>query len=360
MKMRSFSRGDIGLSITSERSFKMFRIFLGVILLAAASLAHAGDESRKGTTGADQLLIPVGARSIATGGAFLATTTGVEAIYYNPAGLAASTKSEAMFSYMSYIADINVSYFAISARVEELGTFGLSYKTLAFGDIPVTTFQNPDGTGATYSPGYFTLGLTYSRTITDRVNAGATVKFINESILSTSASGIAVDFGVQYKFQGNLALGVAIKNIGSNMKYTGTDLLTQTDVPNTAYGAPTGVYSPDTEPFQIPSYFELSLSYDLKVDEMNAFMLGATFRNNNALEDQAMVGLEYRAFNVLFLRGGYETAVKNTSQSLYGVNVGAGLEYTMENSLQVSVDYAFRSVKEFPTNNHIFTVKLGF
>ena len=32
--------------------------------------ALAGDASRKGTTGADQLLIPVGARSIATGGAF--------------------------------------------------------------------------------------------------------------------------------------------------------------------------------------------------------------------------------------------------------------------------------------------------
>jgi opacity protein-like surface antigen len=109
----------------------------------------------------------------------------------------------------------------------------------------------------------------------------------------------------------------------------------------------------------MPSYFELSLSYDFKVNDMNSIMLGAAFRNNNALEDQAMVGLEYRAFNVLFLRGGYETAVKNTSQALYGVNFGAGIEYTLENSVQVSVDYAFRSVKEFPSDNHVFTLRLG-
>ena len=338
----------------------MLRSLLCVALVFVGSLAYGGDESRKGTTGADQLLIPVGARSIATGGAFLATTRGVEAIYYNPAGLAATPRSEAMFSYMSYIADINVSYFAVSAHLEDLGTFALSYKTLDFGKIPVTTFDQPDGTGATYSPGFFTLGLSYARPITDRVSAGITTKLVNESVMSTSAMGFAIDFGVQYKFQSDLALGVAIKNIGSNMKYSGTDLLTRTDVPSSANGAPGAVYSPDTEPFQMPSYFELSVSYDVRINDMNGVMLGATFRNNNALEDQAMVGLEYRAFNVLFLRGGYETSVKNTNTSLYGINFGAGIEYTLENSLQVAVDYAFRSVKEFPSDNHIFTVKLGF
>jgi opacity protein-like surface antigen len=260
---------------------------------------------------------------------------------------------------MSYIADINISYFAVSAHLEDLGTFALSYKTLDFGKIAVTTFEQPDGTGATYSPGFFTLGVSYARSITDRVTAGLTTKLVNESILSTSATGIAVDFGVQYKFQSELALGVAIKNIGSNMKYEGTDLLTRTNVPNTASGAPTAVYSPDTEPFQMPSYFELSISYDFKVNDMNSVMLGANFRNNNALEDQAMVGLEYRAFNVLSLRGGYETAVKNTSQGLYGINFGAGIEYTLESSVQVSFDYAFRSVKEFPSDNHVFTLRIG-
>jgi hypothetical protein len=74
---------EVEFSIMIERSFTMFRSLLCVALMLAATVAYGGDESRKGTTGADQLLIPVGARSIATGGAFLAATKGVEAIYYS-------------------------------------------------------------------------------------------------------------------------------------------------------------------------------------------------------------------------------------------------------------------------------------
>jgi opacity protein-like surface antigen len=187
-----------------------------------------------------------------------------------------------------------------------------------------------------------------------------TAKLVNESILSTSASGFAVDFGVQYKFQADLAIGVAIKNLGTNMKYTGTDLAVRTTVPNTANNSPTGSYVPETEAFQMPSYFELSASYNVNVGNMNSFLVGASFRNNNALEDQMMVGLEYEAFRTISFRGGYEAALKNSANAIYGLNVGAGLQYEMENSLMFSFDYAFRSVTEFPTDNHVFTVKLGF
>jgi hypothetical protein len=45
--------------------------FVTIILIAIFSAAlYAGDPARKGTTGAEQLLIPVGARGISTGGAF--------------------------------------------------------------------------------------------------------------------------------------------------------------------------------------------------------------------------------------------------------------------------------------------------
>ena len=46
------------------------------LLTILAGAALGGDTSRKGTSGADQLLIPVGARSIATGFPWRVTTTG--------------------------------------------------------------------------------------------------------------------------------------------------------------------------------------------------------------------------------------------------------------------------------------------
>ena len=67
--------------------------------------------------------------------------------------------TEAMFSYMSYLADINISYFAVSSVLGDLGSVALSFKTFDFGDIPVTTNDFPDGTGKTYSPQFLTIGL---------------------------------------------------------------------------------------------------------------------------------------------------------------------------------------------------------
>jgi len=145
--------------------------------------------------------------------------------------LAGCTKlTEAMFSFTSYLAGININYFAIGSNLGDFGALALSVKTLNFGDIPVTTTDAPDGTGSTYSPGYLTAGLSYAKIITDRVCVGVNAKVISETIADVSAVGFAIDFGVQYRFPGNLSLGVAVKNIGTNMSFKGGSLQTVTDL----------------------------------------------------------------------------------------------------------------------------------
>lgn len=329
-------------------------------ILLTAIYIYAGDISRKGTTGAEQLLIPVGARSIAAGRAFMSSVTGVEAIYYNPGGLDALGKSEVMFNYMTHIADINVTYLAASAHLPDLGTIALSIKTFDFGDIPVTTFQSPEGTGVTYSPTFLTLGLSYSKALTDRVTAGTTVKLIYESIMNASAMGAAIDFGVQYRFTPNFSMGVTVTNIGGNMQFTGTDLHTRTQIPDQPVGGPTGVYEAVTEPFQLPSFFELAVAYNFVIDNMNNLMVGSTYRVNNALEDNAFFGLEYGFMNTFFIRGGYTLNAQNMDENIYGMSLGAGVNYSFIEGMSVSVDYAFRDVKDFPKPSHIFTIKLAF
>lgn len=333
-------------------------VFLAVFVIFAG-ITNAGDVARKGTTGADQLLIPVGARSIATGGAFLSNTTGAEAIYYNPAGLDVSGKSEAMFSYMSYLADMNISYMALGAKVGDLGSFGFSFKTIDMGNIPVTTINAPDGNGATYSPDFYIAGLTYSKVVTDRVAVGVNLKMVHEGIMNAFANGFCVDFGVQYRFPKNLSLGVAIKNIGSNMKYSGQDLQQRTEVPSANPGSPLASWEAVTEEFQLPSYFELSAAYDVNINEQNNLLLGGSFRSNNASEDNVSFGLEYSFMKVLHLRGGYNMLLENSSQSIYGLTCGAGVNYDIMEGIGVVFDYAYRDVKDFPKASHIFTVKLS-
>jgi opacity protein-like surface antigen len=337
----------------------MKKLITLVILLTCVSVNFAGDKSRKGTTGADQLLIPVGARGIAMGESFLSSVTGLEAIYYNPAGFAHQQGSEAMFSYMSYIADINVSYFAVGTNLGDLGSFAFSVKTFDFGDIPVTTNDAPDGTGDLYSPSFLTAGVTYSKVITDRVSIGVNGKVISENIMDVKAVGFAIDFGVQYKFSGNLSLGAAVKNVGTNMSYGGQALQQRAPIPNTLPGSRAGMYQIVTEEFQLPSFFELALGYKFDLDEQNMVQIASTFRNNNALEDQLKLGLEYGFNNMFFVRGGYDLLLENTNQNTFGFTAGAGINYQMAGGINLTLDYAFREVKEFPTANHIITLKLG-
>ena len=87
---------------------------LVVIALLGMSVldANAGDDKRRGTAGASQLLVPTTARSASLGASTtsgLAGMNGLEAILANPAGLTANTGTSAIFSRMNYVADIGVS-----------------------------------------------------------------------------------------------------------------------------------------------------------------------------------------------------------------------------------------------------------
>jgi opacity protein-like surface antigen len=334
---------------------------LAILPLFAFSLALAGDESRIGTTGAEQLNIPVGARGIATSGAFIASFTGVEALYWNPAGLDRSARSEAMVSYMSYIADINMTYIALSAKLGGLGSFAFSVKTLNVGDISETSVQNPDGLGSTFSPSFVTAGLSYSKMITDRVSGGTTIKLIHEGIKDTGASGFAIDIGTQYHFANNMTIGVALKNIGANMKFTGGDLEQRSPVSGSDPTANDGFFTAVTEKFSIPSTFELGVAYKYALSDNNSLNFGGTFMNANESSNSLRFGAEYNFNNLVFLRGGYDFTMEQSGgrsdESIYGFTAGAGIDYDI-GGVNLQIDYAYREV-EFFDGNQVFSVKFG-
>ena len=330
-----------------------------IILLIATSI-YAGDVARKGTSGAEEVLIPVGARGIATGGSFLANITGLESLFYNPAGLDVYPQTEAMFSYITYLADIDISYFAIGTSLGDFGSLGFDLKTIDFGDIPETTVQFPDGTGNTYSPSFITFGFTYSKVLTDRIAIGTNMKLVTENIGNTNATGFAVDAGVQYRFSNELQIGAAVKNIGTNMNFSGDDLAARTTIPGTVPGATSGSYEIITEPFLIPSSFQLSLTYGIEIDKQNNLLIAGAYTANNSYEDVANLGMEYGFMNNFFVRGGYSYQIENQDQSIYGLTFGAGVNYDIGAGVGIVFDYAYRAVQEFATANQIFTVKLAF
>jgi hypothetical protein len=319
---------------------------------------QAGDVSRVGTTSGTQLLIPVGARSMAMGGAPLGVISGAEAIYWNPSGISAAPKSEILFNNMQYIADIDVNYLSFTFNGGNIGAFGLHIKSLSFGAIDETTEALPDGTGNTYSPTFIVTGLTYGRRLTDRITAGVTGKFIREAIMETSATTLALDMGVQYTFGERLYFGVVMKNVGGKMKYNGRNLENRYQIQSSSLISDDGFYRGVPLASDIPSTFSVGVSYLVDFNEENAVVLNGTFNNANAASDLLTGGLEYGFRDLFFLRGGYGYNLQNSDDNIFGASFGAGIKYPIGN-FDFYFDYAYRQLTDYFDANNIFTVKFG-
>jgi hypothetical protein len=260
---------------------------------------------------------------------------------------------------MSYIADINLNYLALVFNGRSLGAFGLSIKSLDFGDIKETTQQNPDGTGNTFSPTYIVAGLTYSRLLTDRITAGVTGKVIHESIMETSASSLAFDLGVQYAFGNNILLGIVMKNVGTKMQYNGGNLERQYQIQSTNIQSEDGFFRGVPLSSDIPSVFSFGVAYTANMNEDNALLLNASFSNNNDASDVVLGGLQYGFKDFFFLRGGYNYQTQNNTDQIFGASFGAGLKYPVGGFVFV-FDYAFRQLTDYFDSNHIFTIKMMY
>ena len=350
------------------KTLKRIFIILAVILLGVNSV-FAGGGSRNGTGGASELIIPVGAHGIALGGSSIATTTGLDALYWNPAGIAVMTNSvTAQFSHMNYIADIGVEYGAVAINFEGFGIIALDVKSLNIGNIPVTTNDQPEGTGQTFSPQFLVAGATYAKQLTDRISIGLTFHYISETIAQVSASGFAVNAGVQYRDLGDITglnFGLAIKNIGPQMTFGGPGLLVSasptgsTSTPTAAFLRAPSFYSVNAAAFDLPSSIDIGLGYALSFDDVNALQLSGTFENNNFSGDLYDVGAEYGYNKMFFARAGYSISPKNQDADyIYGFTAGAGINYDL-GGVNLKIDYAYRSVKYFDAN-HVFEVSLGF
>ncbi len=333
-------------------------VFALVILLVCSSLLFSGDVSRIGTTAGVQVQIPVGGRTFGMGGADIANTSSVDAIYWNPAGLGTIEASGAgFFSSSKIIADINVNYFSIAVKAGELGNIGISLKSFDFGDIPITTQYDMDGeSGATYSPTFSTIGLSFARKLSDKINFGITGKVIYESIPRATATALAFDIGIQYKNLmdiENLAIGLVVQNVGTGMQYSGSGMLTQAE--EDGYDS---FYERGTSSDQLPTSLKMGMSY-----QVGPVMLAGSYLVNNTQRDELLLGGEFNLAGILFLRGGYTHALEDPENSefgetVYGLTGGAGLRYDLGN-FKIMVDYVYRPTENLG-NESIIAFGVGF
>lgn len=292
-------------------------IFLSAALLGAA----CPGASAEGTTGGQFLRIGVGAKATALGETG-ATITGAQSMFYNPAGLAAVTGTEFVFSQVKWIMDVNYSNLAL-VKGNGDRAYGLAVNYLSLPSIGKYD-KYGNSLGESYSVSDMAVAFGYARRLTPRKAWGADVKYISSRLESESATAFAADAGVSYSaVPGTLETGFALQNLGSRLKYVSAgDPLPL----NARLGGRYLIRLTDNTGDK--NRQNVSVLADLNS------MKGAGFYANLGLELQ----VNYVEGTLCALRAGYKT---QASGSAGGISFGFGLEMA-----KYTVDYAFSSMGE--------------
>ena len=338
-------------------------ISLAVVALGSILVAQ---NSRMGSASSTQLLVVPGAKHLSGGGA-VASAQGMDAVFWNPAGLANSENNiDAIFSNRQYIADITNNFFGVATSFGEY-KMGVNVRTFNMGDIDETTVYYPDGTGQVFTPNFSILGASLARKLTENTSVGLNANLIREGFGRVSATGIAYDFGVQHKgIAGieNLEVGFALKNFGQPMKYDGEGL----GVFATASGSdrPEDYYKVDAASFDLPFVFDMGLKYNVAGAD-----LGATYTSNYYSTDELKLYVGYGLEGIGSVGVGFQTS--GAAQEIEhhdgdddwytnpsdGVSFGASLDMSRFVGANMSVDYSMVPMGDFGTNS-IVALRIAF
>ncbi|MEZ4702119.1 MAG: PorV/PorQ family protein [Rhodothermales bacterium] len=337
---------------------------LALLLCLGAAPAHAQFESltravtKRGTTAADFLSIPVGARATAMGNAITASVDDATSIYWNPAGLAGMRQGAVTLEYADWLAGLDFNFLSVSVPMGN-GAIGIGLTSMRTPDMEVTTVEQQNGTGETFTAGSYALALSYARNLTDRFSVGGSVKVINERIWNSSASGVALDIGTLFTtpFRG-IRLGASITNFGSKMQLSGDDLLIVVDIdPNNEGNNESNRALLKTDPYDLPLTMRIGLAGEVFENENSRLTLAVDALNPNNSEQYVNLGAELGLFgNLVMLRGGYSELLLD--DALRSFTAGGGLRYGF-GGLRFALDYAFETQEYFAGVNR-FTFALQF
>jgi hypothetical protein len=328
-----------------------------IVLIGAAvlsgSVAIAGNEDRVGSAGAQHLLINPWARSASFADAGIANVNGLEATYTNIAGLAFTDKTQLKFNYSNWMGSAGIAFNSagLAQRISESDVIAVSVQSLNFGDIPITTENNPEGNIGFFSPRANIFNIGYARTFSSSIYGGINFKVISESISNLKTSGMAIDAGIRYVTgeQDQIKFGIALKNVGPVMRFSGDGLAYQVDY----------VVNPDitatleqrSASFELPSLLSIGGSYDFIFNEQNKLNVSLGFTANSFSRDQYRIGLDYGmsqeklAFNLRagFVYEKFVLSAENRSNALVGPTAGFSVDALVgDNKTALGIEYCAR------------------
>ncbi|MGE5435612.1 MAG: PorV/PorQ family protein [Syntrophothermus sp.] len=289
-----------------------------LILILFFTVAMVPQEFKKtATSGFTFLQIPVNARTAALGETSIALfDMNSDAIFTNPGGLGFTDREHSLsISYAPWIADIK-HYAASYSFSSPIGVIGIGAVIFDYGEFVHTAVPsnstNLYSVLGTYNANALSLGLSYSKRLTDKFSFGVTFKYVKESIYEYKADNILFDGGILY-YTGlsSLRIAASISNFGVDSKFI-------------------------NDPIKMPSMLRLGAAMevigDFKSDYRLTLSAEAVHPNDN--DERLNVGAEFGWQNMVMFRGGYKFFYDEETYSL-GIGVNPQLP------MPVTLDFAY-------------------
>ncbi len=340
-------------------------------LLVSFGPTFAGNPDRQGEAGAYELLMNPWTRSAGLHSLNTSMVSGVESMNMNVAGLARINKSEFVLSNTQYLVGTGISMNALgfAQKVGSSGTIGVCVVAMNFGDILVTTTDQPEGSGATFSPGFFNLGISYAHSFANKVTVGVLLRTISQSTADMSSFGAAIDAGVQYVTgeRDEFKFGLSLRNVGTPMRFGGEGLSSRRPNPQDDFISYQLTYNTRAATFDLPSLLNIGLSYDFYISPKNRLTPLANFTSNSFSRDQIGGGLELGINEMFMLRAAYVTDIGASPLGIELRNIYTGLSagFSFETPLgkdsdtNFGIDYAYRASNPF-NGTHNMSVRFSF
>jgi hypothetical protein len=347
----------------------MMKKLYSLALLAMTALPlFAGNPDRQGEAGAYELLLNPWARSAGLHAMNVSIVRGVDGLYLNPAGIApaGAGRIEAGVSQSRYLSNtgIKINAFGFVSKVGETGVMGVNINSMDFGQIPITTANQPEGTGGTYSPAFINIGLSYAR-VFEKVTVGLTFRVISEAINDLRATGACLDAGVQYN-NDKFHFGLSLRNIGSRMRFGGEGLSFSQSNPDQTLNYNL-TYNQRSASFEMPSQLNIGVGYDVPIGTKAKAVIVGNFTSNSFSRDEVGGGAELVLFDGFTLRGGYR-AVMGQAAKGYDINDaytglcgGASVDFALKKGSpnKLGFDYSYLPSNPFNgTHNIAFRINM--
>lgn len=319
------------------------------------------DVSKSGSAAATFLEIPVGARAIGMGGAFVSCADDATSLYWNPAGAALSSKTGFIASHTDWIAGTKFDFAGLAIPLGLFGTIGASFTSLSVDDMKVRTVEQPEGTGEYFSAGDLAAGITWARRMTDRFSIGFTAKYIHEAIWHESANAFALDAGTWFQTDlfGGMTIGATIANFGTKMQMAGIDARQYIRVDPSKTGTsdqiPSGI---EMDSWDLPLLFQFGVSTNVLRMENYRWAVSADALHPSDDHESVNLGTEFSYQDFVFLRAGYQSLLLDQAEGGFSAGVGVASGH-MLSGMAVTFDYGYRDMGRLESI-HVFSVGAQF